>query len=171
MRTLELDFANSSSRAWNRGNGILALGAVAIAILFGYQLSLMATLTQIETDRDLIIAEGDFDEDANFESRRDYIEERAVATDLARQLQRPWDELFAALERARADPVVLTGLEVDSQSGRLELVGTAPALSDVGAFIKALEATPVLTQVTIINHEQRNVPEVSILFTIGASWK
>ncbi|CAD5373347.1 conserved hypothetical protein [Rubrivivax sp. A210] len=91
---------------------------------------------------------------------------------LARQLATPWERLFELFERQTPPGIVLTRLDADAQTGRLEIKGQARGAEALGRYLVLLERDPRLAGVLLRRHERpRDEAGAALEFAVGATWR
>ncbi len=87
------------------------------------------------------------------------------------QLNRPWDSLFAQLEKARGDNIALLGIEPDMKSPVIHIVGEAKNYAAMLDYVRKLSETGALRGVYLVDHkmEEQNADH-PIKFTLEALW-
>jgi Tfp pilus assembly protein PilN len=90
---------------------------------------------------------------------------------VARDIQRPWDALFKALEEAKTNDVALLSLNPDAAKGSLQITGEAKGRDAILAFVDRLGQGGVLKNVFLAeDHLQEQDPEKPYRFLITAEW-
>lgn len=101
------------------------------------------------------------------ESQRALAQARAVWE----RLERPWPQLFRAIESAGHTHVALLRIEPDGAKGLVRITAEASALGDMLEYVRGLERTGVVTQVHVMDHEvQQRLPGHPVRFAVSASW-
>ena len=102
---------------------------------------------------------------------RDVQQMTQAAQAVSRDLQRPWADLFAALEKAKSDDVALLSLNPDASRGLVRITGEARQREAVLAFIERLDQDRALGNVMLVEDQIRQeVPERPVRFLISADW-
>lgn len=90
-------------------------------------------------------------------------------------LDRPWLAALRAVEGAAAEPVVLMGLSVDPQSGRMRIDAEAPSLDHAIAYAQRLDLDGTLKPAQITSHEfisdSASPQRITLRFTVLAQWR
>lgn len=90
---------------------------------------------------------------------------------IAAQLVVPWDPLFRTVEAATPSNIALLGIEPNAQKRSLRLVGEGRDIHAVLAYVRQLEAQPLLRDVYLLNHGTSDAdPERPARFVIEAAW-
>lgn len=91
---------------------------------------------------------------------------------VTRQLNLPWQELFAAVESRLSDQVALLSLEPDASNRILRIQAEARSPDDMMDFVGSLEGENLFVSVNLTRHEindsDRNRP---YRFTLEAAWQ
>jgi hypothetical protein len=94
-----------------------------------------------------------------------------VDVQVQRQLDTPWDGIFAAVERQRSDDIALLGLSADQASREVVLKGEARHLAGLRAFISGLQQEPVLLRVQPSGHKALDSLAGGLAFELRLQWR
>ena len=87
-------------------------------------------------------------------------------------LDRPWNELFQALEQAQNGDIALLSIEPDADKGVLLITAEARQRQAMLDYLQRLEQTPALRNVFLVEHRvQSKVSERPIRFSLSAAWE
>lgn len=90
---------------------------------------------------------------------------------LAAELAAPWDELLRVFETHAGRHITLLKFEPDAHSGQLRVTAEAGRLSQVLAYVAALEQESLLQQVMLTQHQPRREAEpATAVVDGGAGW-
>jgi Tfp pilus assembly protein PilN len=95
------------------------------------------------------------------------------AGEMRNALDRPWGELFDALETASTPRVALLALEPDLVAAQIRLVAEARDEQAMLAWVEALQQQPVLGGVRLQSQELReddDAEEPPVRFTVELTW-
>lgn len=94
------------------------------------------------------------------------------AANLVRQqLAAPWGRLFVEVESAAHEDIPLLSLHADPAARALRVSGEARNFTALMAYVRRLEASPVLADVRLAGHEVRqHDPRRPVAFSLSASW-
>lgn len=99
----------------------------------------------------------------------------AQSTELSTAIHRlnaPWSNLLQAIEQAKMRDVALLSLVPDDQQQQLVMKGEAKHMQAALDYIEALEALPMLTRVTLQQHQvDETHPLKPVRFTIVGHWE
>jgi Tfp pilus assembly protein PilN len=171
---LTLDFVNPVSGGRLLGTLVMAVGTLAAAWTF----------VEAEQAREDALRWEDKLEDTRRMAKRtlpSFAPEEAPSEDMARelkfangiidQLALPWEALFRDVESAVTPEVALLAVQPDPKGHVIVLAGEARTRDALLTFIARLEATPVLRDAHLTQHEVRvNEPRRPIAFTVRAEW-
>ncbi|HJW24937.1 MAG TPA: PilN domain-containing protein [Rhodocyclaceae bacterium] len=94
-----------------------------------------------------------------------------AASVVARDIQRPWEALFKALEEAKTDEIALLTLNPDASRGAVQIAGEAKSRDAILAFVDRLGQGGVLKNVFLAEDQlQQQDPEKPYRFLITADW-
>lgn len=90
----------------------------------------------------------------------------------AQTLALPWDAWFRALEAVAVPGVRLAALQPEAGGQRLRLVGQAGDLGQALDYVDALERSPALRGVLLVDHAlQEDAPGAPLRFTLTVEWE
>lgn len=173
MRRLDLDY---QARRWPLPG--LVLGAVgfiaALAAFFQFQ-SLDATAEQRQESLSRLEAGRQAGQRRLAARQRGGDTDREhllrTATGIAKDIHRPWEALFAALEASASDDIALLTLTPDANRNTLRISGEAKRREAILAYVTRLGETRVLRNVVLIEDElQAQTPERPFRFLLTADW-
>lgn len=94
-----------------------------------------------------------------------------AAGTVSRDIQRPWDALFKALEEAKTDDVALLNLNPDAARGTVQISGEAKSRDAILGFVDRLGQGGVLKNAFLAEEQrQEQDPEKPYRFLITAEW-
>lgn len=98
-------------------------------------------------------------------------QEVAVVRETVQRLGLPWDELFAALESASTQGVVLASIEPDVGKGTVTISGDGKDYLAALSYVSNLSRTQGLERVVLVRHERKNPdPNGPVSFAVSAAW-
>jgi hypothetical protein len=98
-------------------------------------------------------------------------QEVAVVRETVQRLGLPWDELFAALESAATQNVVLASIEPDTAKGTVTISGDGKDYLAALSYVSNLGRTEGLERVELVRHERKNAdPNGPVSFAVSAAW-
>ncbi|HEV3009023.1 MAG TPA: PilN domain-containing protein [Burkholderiales bacterium] len=98
-------------------------------------------------------------------------QEVAAVRETVQRLSLPWDELFAALESAASDKVVLAAIEPDTGKGTVTISGDGKNYLATLSYVSNLSRSEGLDRVQLVRHEQKaNDPNGPVSFAVSAAW-
>jgi hypothetical protein len=163
MKKLNLDFSGAGGGSPWLGRVVLAAGAlVCLDAALSYK-SLHGALKENE---------------ARFATRapagaapKVSAQEVAAVRETVQRLGLPWDELFAALESAATQNVVLASIEPDSAKGTVTISGDGKDYLAALSYVSNLSRTEGLERVELVRHERKNPdPNGPVSFAVSAAW-
>lgn len=168
MRPLDLDFQPRRFPA--AGLGLLALGLLALAaVATDYRRTAaamdfwQAELARLQQPRERALPRTGDD--------RQLQQVVQAARAVAKDIQRPWDALFATLEAAKTDDIALLTLNPDAGKGVVRITGEARQREAILGFIERLGQGGVLRNVFLVEDQlQEQDPEKPFRFLISADW-
>lgn len=87
------------------------------------------------------------------------------------QLQLPWGKLLDVLETETTPAIELLSLDAQGSARTLQLVGEAPGMGDVLAYVRRLRGAALLDEVVLSGHEGRTAGAApSVRFTLDIRW-
>jgi len=90
---------------------------------------------------------------------------------VARDIQRPWDALFKALEEAKSEDIALLTLNPDASRGVVQITGEAKGRDGILAFVDRLGQSGVLKNVFLVEDQRLDQdPEKPYRFLVSAEW-
>lgn len=175
MRALSLDF-QATSPVSATGWALLAAGLLValLALWSGLRVSAEADLQRqrlahVEEQlqrRGLLAAPPGATPDRNATAHLNEV------LQISAQMNRPWDALFAMLERQERKDIALLGLTPDARKRQLRIVAEARDLPSMLAFHSSLEQSAELSDVSLLNHEVlTQQAERPIRFNLLANWE
>ena len=179
MSRLAIDFAPRTARAlWHRlPVGAMLVMLVALLVIGGAGVQ-MVSLQQQTASAQQALALTAVREQAPVERQRTVAAAavtpaQAVSVNNAiKKLNVPWVELLDALEEAASPKVALLELRPDIVSRQLVAVAEAGNSDAMFAYVRKLQAQPMLTSVYLSSHQvseqDRNKP---IRFEFTATWR
>ncbi len=94
------------------------------------------------------------------------------ANEVLKQLNQPWDQLFATLENAMLPGISMLSIAPDPHKASVTIKALAPNPDTAIDFVERLQASKVLTGAHLVSQEimldEKNQP---IEFIISASWR
>lgn len=94
-----------------------------------------------------------------------------AASGVARDIQRPWEGLFKALEEAANADVALLNLNPDAARGMVRIAGEAKGRDAILAFVDRLGQSAVLKNVFLVEDQRQDQdPEKPYRFLVSAEW-
>lgn len=98
-------------------------------------------------------------------------QEVAVVRETVQRLGLPWDQLFAALESASTQSVVLASIEPDVAKGIVTISGDGKDYLAALSYVSNLSRTQGLERVELVRHERKNPdPNGPVSFAVSAAW-
>lgn len=97
--------------------------------------------------------------------------EVTFARETVRRLSTPWETLFAALEGAHSDHVVLLSIEPDAEAGTVGITGEARDYLAALTYVANLAEQGTLQRVHLARHETMRAGPHRIAFTVSAAWR
>jgi hypothetical protein len=95
-----------------------------------------------------------------------------TATQIAAQLQLPWDGLLHTLEQHPSKSVALISVDVQAASSSLRLVGEARTMADALAYARSLRQSSQVQKVFVSGQEEKMAgPQKVLRFSLDADWK
>lgn len=93
------------------------------------------------------------------------------ANEVLRQLNRPWDQLFHALEQAMVPGISILSIAPDPHKATITLKAIAPSSDAAIDFLERLQAGRLLTGAHLLNQEILvDKKQHPVQFTITAGW-
>lgn len=172
LRKLELDFLKEPRPPTWAG---WALFVLTLAFAADVGLSYVALTKEVARKEARLAALGERAAPENFVktvARPVSAEELAFARETIQRLSMPWDNLFAALEAAQIEGVVLLSIEPEPQTGTVILIGEAKDYLKALSYVGTLEDQKTLKRVHLVRHEaKREGRERPVVFTVSAAWR
>lgn len=174
MRRLDLDFGRRrpSSSGW-----LLLLGGlllVGLTALLRQEIARTTAALGLEVSR----AERLLHKDGSLPAPLSAAEsqaEQAMLAEMRRisvEMNLPWEGLFGTLEGIGLEDVALLSLAPDARKGKLRIAAEARDLEAMLEFHRRLEQSPVLSDVSLLNHEVlAEVPERPVRFELLTTWE
>ena len=98
-------------------------------------------------------------------------QEVAVVRETVQRLGLPWHELFAALEAAATQSVVLASIEPDTAKGTITISGDGKDYLAALSYVSNLSRSEGLERVELVRHERKNPdPNGPVSFAVSAAW-
>jgi hypothetical protein len=88
---------------------------------------------------------------------------------VVRALGRPWDRLFGDIEAAPAEDIALLAIEPDPRRAEVRIAGEARDAAALHRYVAALETTPSLDRVGLLQHEA--LGEGALRFVVIGRWQ
>jgi hypothetical protein len=86
-------------------------------------------------------------------------------------LNRPWDDLFSAVDTARSDKATLLAVEPDTERREVRLTAEAKDLAGMLDYLKKVRATPALKNAALAEHQvSLQDAQRPVRFSILAKW-
>jgi hypothetical protein len=99
-------------------------------------------------------------------------QEVAAVRETVQRLALPWHELFAALESAASDKVMLAAIEPDTAKGTVTISGDGKDYLAALSYVANLSRTEGLERVELVRHERKNGdPNGAVSFAVSAAWR
>ena len=95
--------------------------------------------------------------------------QEVAAVRAVQRLGLPWDELFAALESASTQGVVLASIEPDVGKGTVTISGDGKDYLAALSYVSNLSRTQGLERVELVRHERRRT-RTAVSFAVSAAW-
>lgn len=172
LRKLELDFLREPRPPAWAGWVLLALALTFAADVGFSYLALTKEIARKEARLIVLGERGTPDNLVKTVARPINAEELGFARETIQRLSMPWDNLFAALEAAQIEGVVLLSIEPDPQAGTVTLNGEARDYLKALSYVGTLENQETLTHVHLVRHElKREGRDRSVVFTVSAAWR
>jgi len=171
MRALAIDYVRIARRTfWART--VLGVVALAFAIDTGYRYftvsSGIATATASLARAKASERSPRLPDKASPHSSEEY----AFARQTIGRLAIPWGRLFAALEAAHSERIVLLAIEPDAENRTVTVTGEAKDYLAALSYLANLGQQASLTRVHLLHHElRRQTSPRPLLFTISAAWQ
>lgn len=161
---IDLDFLSRGPRRWHQW----------VILIAG--ITLLAAATVISRERAGVLAEA--------ESALDRLTRRADRAPAAleppvlparlkaaeRELLRPWNEVFLALESSRHPKIQILSIEPDGRTGLVTLTGQSTGFRELTEYLERLRAS-ALRDVLLQSHQQlAELPAKPVRFSIVARW-
>lgn len=175
MRRIWIDFGQPVAPARQMLRmALLLLGMLALAYALFRQHQISAEQTALAWQQQNL---------ARLETRQLPILHTALTSDVAqeankranevlRQLNLPWDRLFATLERAVAPGINVLAVEPDPHKASITLKASAPDANAALDFIERLQSGSVLSGVHLVNQEiMADAKHQPLVFIVNAEWK
>jgi hypothetical protein len=97
--------------------------------------------------------------------------ENKYASDILRQLDLPWNDLFASVESADLSSVAVLSIESDADNGRVKISAEAKNIAGMLDYARALEARSKLVDIYLLSHAfQQQDPQHPVRFVLSSSW-
>lgn len=168
LRRTPIDFAGRADGASASGVAALLLGAGAmmLAIAVFQDIQARATLVEAQLDRS-----GKRASDAGAGNARQFGDAVKRANAVARDLSRPWDSVFVAIESAVAGDVALLAIEPDAGKGVVRVTAEARDKDAMLRYVTRLQAQQPLRRVQLERHEVLVLePERPVRFVVAGGW-
>ena len=87
------------------------------------------------------------------------------------QLQLPWGRLLDVLEAETTPSIALLSVDAQGTAGTLQVMGEAPAMGDILAYVRRLRGAALVRELALSGHEERTVGAArSVRFTLDVRW-
>lgn len=94
-----------------------------------------------------------------------------AASTVTRDIQRPWEALFHAVEEAKSDEVALLTLTPDATRGVVQITGEAKGRDSILAFVGRLGQSGVLKNAFLVEDQRlEGESERAYRFLVSADW-
>lgn len=173
MSRLRIDFAWPSPT--RRRAGLMA-AAVALLSAWGWMAwryaALQTELDSWQSDRErLAHRESRTAAPASAADKERLQSELKLANRVIDALDRPWNDLFSAVDSARSDKATLLAIEPDTEQRQVRLTAEAKDLAGMLDYLRTVRATPALKHATLTEHQvSLQDPLRPVRFTILAAW-
>lgn len=87
-----------------------------------------------------------------------------------RQLNLPWERLFAEVEKRLDNQLALLALEPDAANRVLRIYAETGSTTEMLAFVRALEESDFLSDVFLVRHEINEADYQPLRFVVEARW-
>jgi Tfp pilus assembly protein PilN len=171
MKALRLEFKRRSRRVTAAGAALLLAGLLVAGQLAVIESDLRSRTRAAEAKVARLETEGRrrVQPQAGDSAARQL--EIHQANEILRQLALPWHGLFKVIESSNEKEIALLAVQPDPQRRLLRLTGEAKNFDALLAYVTRLEASDVLSQVFITQHEIRTQdPEKPVRFALVANW-
>jgi Tfp pilus assembly protein PilN len=174
MRALRLDYCDGKRMLTITGWLAFAVSVVLAASLGVQQQQLNRDLAQQQLRIDRL--ENRIHQDAGGKSANLIAPERMVeavkfSNTVIRQLNLPWDVLFAQLEKTDDQHVALLSLEPDAHRSVLKITGEARDYQGMLQFLRDLKSSGELSEVYLLEHKMDELnPEKPVHFELETKW-
>jgi hypothetical protein len=99
-------------------------------------------------------------------------EEYTLARQTISRLAIPWERLFAALEAAHSERIVLIAIEPDAENRTVTVTAEAKDYLAALSYLANVAQQASLTRVHLLHHElRRQASPRPLLFSVSAAWK
>lgn len=176
MRASHIDFSKTGTKEPLIGWALLFLGmATFTACAIHY------TRSQAKRDADQVrtelIQQGEVDTAASTAHRVQEIDQSSISNErrwhkAIRELQSPWVETLADIEKATRAPVLLTSIKPEPSAGVLTLEAEAPSFNDMLKYVSRLQKSNTLPHAQLQSHQEASGQQGTsvIHFVVQARW-
>jgi hypothetical protein len=96
----------------------------------------------------------------------------AAANEVVRQLNLPWNDLLAAIERNTPRRILLIAIEPDAARHVLRLEAEAPTPEAMLDYVAKLHTDSFFSAVSMVRHETKETKSGNVIgFVVEAAWK
>lgn len=149
MQRLDIDFQASTGKLPSAGVAVLVIAVLAGLALLLLQRDLSGQLAEMDTT----LGHSAASEKSRAMSGRDAEGDRELRAAF-NQLVLPWGEVFAAVEDATEDRVLLLGLEGDGRNRLVRITAQAPHAEDMLAYLERLKTSRKLGGWRLLSHSE-----------------
>lgn len=149
MQKLDIDFQRPASRVPSAGMALLALAVLAGLALLLTQRDLNNQLAAMDAVQGRT-ATGEKSGAANQKKSEGDLALQAAFN----QLTLPWGEVFAAVEEAASDQVLLLALEGDGRNRVIKITAQAPHAEAMLAYLERLKGNGKLSGWRLLSHRE-----------------
>jgi Tfp pilus assembly protein PilN len=173
MRALQLDYRDNNDLRNFFGLLLLALVLLLALAIGWYFSSVRQQASQLQASVDTISSQinGPTETEVNNLPPQKLAEVMKFSNHTIHQLNLPWNILFIQLEKAKSDGVALLGVEPNTNSSVIKVVGEAKDYASMLKYVRSLSEQGVLHGVYLIDHKMDDQnPDRPIRFSLEASW-
>lgn len=147
MRKLDIDFQNSGGKPSHAGTAVLVLAVIVAAAMLLIQRSLNDQLDLMEATHTSTAAH----DKSSAGSQQDDDPALQIAFN---QLMLPWGGVFAAVEAAANDQVLLRSLDGNGRNRVIKITAQAPHAVAMLDYLQALKESGKLTGLQLLSHRE-----------------
>jgi Tfp pilus assembly protein PilN len=167
---VQIDFLRPAVRPPVFGRVVLVVGLVLLGVAYAEYAAVEGDLAewraQLERTQRALERSA-----ASRQETPEAVEARKAADRVLRALNAPWGTFLSGIEAAAHDDVALLSLQADPGSAAVRVSGEARNFAAMTAYVRRLEAAPVLTEVRLSGHEVRQQdPRRPVAFALTAKW-